>query len=567
MKLTGLKRRLLATSVSGLLLGAVLLIYGFSYAINDDTAMVSILNGSYSGTPDGHAIFVKYPLAWVIKTLYCITNSVAWYVVVMMLIYWLAMGFLLCQFYARFPEHPFLVTALFGSGMSLLWINQISHFTFSTCGAFVSASAILSYALIPREEDLKVGKLGPLLLLLWLSYCVRDYFALATLLFLAIIWLSKYYDRMFKEAKCWLLPAIGVAGLLLCVGCHAIAFSSPEWQEFMSYNDHRSYVQDYAGLPSYDKHQDFYQEMGYSKRERKCVSAYHYLLLEEFSPDDFEHIYEYVKEHEKKPSLVKTAKKALKSTFKHYFLFDKEDIRPLQVVSLAAPAALLLLSVLFSIRDKKHYWVFSLMVLFGLGCMWLYISYNGRYPSRVASSLRIITTAGSMAGLAMLFTARPVKGLEWWKKGAGCRLLVGLSLVGVLLGGMLCWQEIGHSTSSDRAWFYAYADAHPEALFLRDTSLSFGASDDSPSVNSISTGGWLHYSPLYQQKLTSMGRTEISRATLLEPDVYLITFADTNLRKLMGIGDKTKLVYETVAQENGICIYKFTTIGKRTAND
>ena len=42
----------------------------FTYEVNDDAAIVQILDGSYTGTPDGHAIFIKYPLSWIIAKLY-----------------------------------------------------------------------------------------------------------------------------------------------------------------------------------------------------------------------------------------------------------------------------------------------------------------------------------------------------------------------------------------------------------------------------------------------------------------------------------------------------------------
>ena len=561
MQHTALKRRLLALTVSGLFLGAVLLIYGFTYSTNDDPTIVAILNGSYSGTPDGHGIFVKYPLSWVIKTLYSLTTAVAWYPVVMMLIYWLAMGFLLCQLYARFPKHPVLITSLFLAGMSLLWISQIVRLTFSTCGAYVASAASLSYALIRREEDRKVSKLGPLLLLLCLSYCIRDYFALVSLFFLAVVWLSKYYDRLLKEPKCWLIPVMGFASLALCIGCNSLAYSSPEWQAFLAYNDQRSYVQDYAGVPEYDGNEALYDSLGYSKRERKCIHDYHYMLLDEFSPEVFQRLYDYVKEQEVTPSPVQALKKTLKTTVKHYLLFDSEKVRPLQAASLAAPAALLLTALFLSIKDKRHYWIFPLMVLVGLGCMWLYICYNGRYPSRVAFSLRIITVLASVAGFAILFTQRPIQPVKRWQEGLGCKALVVLALAAALFGFSSAWDAVGRASAPERAAYYVYADEHPEALFLRDTKLSYSNREDSPSTNEISTGGWLHYSPLYEKKLADLGLTEISRSTLLQPNVYLIAAEDKDVRTLLGVGKKTPLDYEVVAELDGVCIYQFFSIG------
>lgn len=560
MKHTVLKRRLLAFVVSGLFLGAVLLIYGFNYSINDDTAMVSILNGSYSGTPDGHAMFVKYPLTWVIKTLYQLTTAVPWYPVVLMLLYWLAMGFLLCQLLSRFPAHSFLVCALFVGGMSLLWIGQIVRFTYTTCGAFVSSTVSFSYALMPKEEERKPDKLIPLLVLFSLSYCIRDYFALVSLLFCALVWLSRYYDRMFRELRCWLVPAAALCGLALCVLCNTLAYSSPEWQDFLTYNDERSYIQDYTGIPSYDDNRALYDSLGYSSRERKCISSYSYVLLEDFGPETFHELYEYVKDHETTPNLTKSLKKALKNTVKHYLLFDKEELRPLQALSLAAPAALLLISLYLSLRDKRHYWVFPLLILIGLGCMWYYITYAGRYPTRVALSLRIITILSSLTGFAVLLTRRPIHP-RWLSGKAGQKLLLALALVATVGGGALTWAEVGHHTAEARAFSYAYADAHPDAIFLRDTNLSYTVMEDSPSFNTVSTGGWLHYSPLYEQKLDQLGLEEIHRSTLLQPNVYLITSSKRNIYKLLGLEKDTPLVYEVVAEQDGVSIYQFFSIG------
>ena len=43
---------------------------GFSYAINDDINMRDIASGAYTGTPDGHLIFMLYPMGFVLKSLY-----------------------------------------------------------------------------------------------------------------------------------------------------------------------------------------------------------------------------------------------------------------------------------------------------------------------------------------------------------------------------------------------------------------------------------------------------------------------------------------------------------------
>ena len=79
----------------------------FSYEVNDDAAIVQILDGSYTGTPDGHSIFVRYPLSWVIKTLYAVNpamrlagelrHDVNWYVAVIVTLEVFALAAVLFQ--------------------------------------------------------------------------------------------------------------------------------------------------------------------------------------------------------------------------------------------------------------------------------------------------------------------------------------------------------------------------------------------------------------------------------------------------------------------------------------
>ena len=45
----------------------------------DDLAMKSIISGVFTGTPDGHSVFMRYPLSWLLSQLYRIWAGVDWY--------------------------------------------------------------------------------------------------------------------------------------------------------------------------------------------------------------------------------------------------------------------------------------------------------------------------------------------------------------------------------------------------------------------------------------------------------------------------------------------------------
>ena len=53
--------------------------FDFYYDLNDDTMMLDIMAGAYSGTPDGHNMQTLYPLGAVIPLCYRVWGSVPWY--------------------------------------------------------------------------------------------------------------------------------------------------------------------------------------------------------------------------------------------------------------------------------------------------------------------------------------------------------------------------------------------------------------------------------------------------------------------------------------------------------
>ena len=168
---------LAAACVAGLMLLSFLLI-DFQFNTNDDTGMIGILNGSYTGTPDGHAIFMQYPLAWLISMLYRTGIEICWYVVVLMGICILAMISVLFRLLRRLPEHRPLAAAGFLAAVAGLWLGNLLNFTFTTCGAFVAGMTVLTFALQTREEDLRPGFLANVLVLLVCAYCIRSFFCL-----------------------------------------------------------------------------------------------------------------------------------------------------------------------------------------------------------------------------------------------------------------------------------------------------------------------------------------------------------------------------------------------------
>jgi len=52
--------------------------YSPVFYLNDDVTMRSIMSGAYTGTPDAHAVYMKYPLTYLLSLCYRLTDVVPW---------------------------------------------------------------------------------------------------------------------------------------------------------------------------------------------------------------------------------------------------------------------------------------------------------------------------------------------------------------------------------------------------------------------------------------------------------------------------------------------------------
>lgn len=193
MKKQHFRRDLILTLlVPAAFLAVCLSLMCFSYEVNDDLAMIAILNGSCTGTPDAHCIFLGYPISLLISALYSLCSSVGWYEVVVMCCFYIAIASILWRVLQRLPERPVLSCVMVISVVTMLWVFRIMRFTFSTGSAFLMVSTILCFALQTDEEDCKPGYLINILLLFFLTYNFRDYFGYLTIPFVGVLWLAKH---------------------------------------------------------------------------------------------------------------------------------------------------------------------------------------------------------------------------------------------------------------------------------------------------------------------------------------------------------------------------------------
>lgn len=182
---------------------------------NDDTTMVWIANGIYSGTPDCHLVFINALYGWVLAQLYSILPNVEWYVVSFAFLQIVSITILVGCFYNRIQNRAqrFLIIVLFYS----IWSLLIVRLQFTTTAAFVAFAACLllinkrfAYggplfviaSLIRFDAAGLVGLILVPIFLYEFKFDVKSaYLPLFIVLLCALTF--KFVDKMFYDNKEW----------------------------------------------------------------------------------------------------------------------------------------------------------------------------------------------------------------------------------------------------------------------------------------------------------------------------------------------------------------------------
>ena len=534
----------------------------FSFEVNDDSVIMQILDGSYTGTPDAHAIFLKYPLSWLIRLLYTKNpkiriwkihlTDVNWYVGTIVALYGFALVVVLYRLLNHFRCNRFLICGIYAVGFLTIWLPCFSSMTFSTAAGFCGCMALLYLALESKEEAWRPWNLLVLGVLMIAAYCLRTQCFYMVLPFLIIECIIKYHIHFFRSLKPW--AALCVIALL-CAGALFLndrEYGSQAWKDYYTYNHARSYLQDYKGFPDYEKNQDFYSSLGIREEQRDAMAFYTYCMVDDFQTDWVLKTYDY--EKARKPRLPwkekiqdswKKAWRLATESKQAFFRLRFWSVYFWLVLVLLIPVTLILR---FRAGMGKHLLHLLQTAIFALltAAEWIYLAINGRFPQRVEECIRLLTFTAAFVMLCHF--------LESYKDVWMCRLhgLLQLLLIAVLLirvsgycGSILANvqgnQEYQQIYGAEKGEVLEYCGRHPENYYILDTTSFTKVSlptDDMHQMNWMMSGSWSAYTPLYDQKLNDLGIGGIGSDFLLKDNVYIITRGPKKIGTLMGRPDE-----------------------------
>ncbi|MBR5047155.1 MAG: hypothetical protein IKX76_02850 [Eubacterium sp.] len=562
----------------------------FSFEVNDDSVIMQILDGSFTGTPDAHGIFLKYPLSWLISFLYkknpviniwkIHLTDVNWYLGTIVVLYGFALTAVLYRLLNHFRCNRFLICGIYAMGFLAIWLPCFSALTFSTAAGFCGCMAILYLALETKEEAWRPWNLLVLGILILAAYCLRTQCCYMVLPFLLIEFIIKYNTYFLKSLKPWIALCV-IA--LLCAGAFYLndrEYGSQGWKNYYTYNHARSYLQDYKGFPEYEENQEFYSSQGIGEEARDAMAYYTYCMVDDFKTDWVLNTYDYQKGQEpvlswrekiegswKKAWRLASESKQAFFRLRFYSFFFWLVLIPL------IPATLILRC---RAGMGKHLLYVLQTVFFALltAAEWIYLAINGRFPQRVEECIRLLTfTAAFVMVCHFLETYKEV-----WNFLLHC--LLQLLLIAVLLSRSLGFcnsilanvqgnQEYQQIYGAEKGEVLEYCGKHPENFYVLDTSSFTKVSlptDDMHQMNWIMSGSWSAYTPLYGQKLKDLGTEGIGSDFLLRDNVYLITRGPKKIGTLMGRPDEEveyKIADEFCSAENSFFeIYKIKAVKK-----
>ena len=538
----------------------------FRYEVNDDAVFAQILSGAYTGRPDAHAIFIKYPLSWIISLLYKRNPSIElgqiqlsdvnWYLASLLVLYGFAMIAVLFRLLLHFRCNRLLICFVYALAFIMLWMPCFSTLTYSTASAFLGCMALLYLALESKDEAWRPWNLMVFAILLTASYCLRVKCFYMILPFLLVELLIKYHLDFFRSWKPWFFTAFLV---LLAVGIYSInyqAYHSEAWREYNDYNYARAMLQDYEGYPDYGEHADFYASLDISSEELEAVRQDRYCLLDDFSIDWFTEINQYVQEEKGLQTWFARIRNAGDQVV-DYVINSNQAGQRLKFYSFYFWMILLaLLPITMILRWKsgfrQHllYLLEAVIYLVLLVAEWFYLAIMGRYPARVEESMRWMMFIAAFVLICHL--------LESYKEVSLCRLPAILQLVIIVCLSMSLLpqiqeeiydrQQIQESYSRDYNELLTYIGEHEDSYYILDAATCSAPalpSDKYSTTNWCLSGNWAAFSPLYEEKLQNAGTDTLSSAYLMRENVYLITREQGEIASLLG-KDVDQVTYEIV---------------------
>lgn len=476
------------------------------FYLNDDVTMRSILSGAYTGTPDGHAVYMQYPLSWILAMLYRVLPIFPWMEVFFAGCIWMCMVLVTNAFGKKWLGAIFSLVAFLPFFLYL-------HYTL--VAALVAATAI--FLLCKGKPSLGI------LLLLWISFMIRSQVGLLCLPFVvaAGVWQLLCQDAISgqKLKKLASFSAMLLVGILLIAGINRLCYANADWQEYLQYNEARTRLYDYTDFLSTDKYEKEYADYGMSAEEYELLFYYNTMLENRPDSEKLQAIAHRIEEGMETES-------GLKAVVNKYYIQLRYHDAPYNVIWLVAFG---FLGFYFLFQRKWLQVLYLGLLAVGRSSIWMYLLWQGRFPERVSVSLYLLELLLLLGiGLSGVDIKKQVL-----RKGFVAGVAVLLLLLGVYLGKDTI-QKVEAQIEIQQEWdvLKKYSRTNHHTTYLVDVFSAVKYGDvlfSRDNDNIMLLGGWLTTSPLTQERLVALGGQDASEVLYTNRDVRLVVASGKDL--------------------------------------
>ncbi len=523
--------------------------YRFTYGVIDDPFIETMLSGAYTGVTDANVVYIKYPLAFLLTVLYSINGAVNWH------FYFLVGCFVLCVLLVNFRIcsnvrkvlNKILFMILFQLMFLLCLAKLFTTAHYSMCAAVLTGTAIFYFLTIKYEStkwNLALNYIVSLLLL-YLGYCLRarTMFMLMPIAFVAFLY------KFFKEKPAfqkknlirWLLfPIILFLGVGAIELVHNSAYQSDRWKAFLKFNDARTTLYDFYGMPDYEGNEAFYDSIGVEKERVFMYKDRYYLEFTDGCEEDMlEKIADYAvaRTNEKIPQMerLRLSIKALRENL------SKKTYQPMNWIATGLMVALLICSLIFK---RMRAAVMILLCKLAALIPWIYMIYMGKPVARVTSGIWLAEIL-FLLGM-MIDNAGPVTEIVCGYRRTsvlkkGIKITVAALMAGALVYGIISYypsvnQSVDRilQSASVRDQLQDWCRERIENLYIMESdviNLGFNYKTmNGEFLNFYYPGGWPSKMPQAKDDIWARyGIDSIEKAIIDNEHVFLIAFADKDM--------------------------------------
>lgn len=481
------------------------------FYLNDDVTMRSILSGAYTGTPNGHAVYMRYPLTGMLAFAYRICGSLPWLELFFVACIMAGMVAVALQF--RQPIIGVLVSVV-------VYMPFCLYMHYTLVAALMGATAVF----LLMQGKCKTGAL----LFIAVAYMIRSQVGLLCLPFVvcALVWqiMIKSKEEWKKEALSTLkwLGCLGVV-LILAAAIHYLCYSQAEWKSYLAYNDSRTLLYDYTNFLSTDFYEETYASYGMTREEYVILSSYNTMLDGSIDEVKMKQVAEAVYAGMEQDSGFW---QQIKECVQKYYVQIRYNDVPYNYVWVAV---CLLLALGFVLCKK---WMpLLLLAVLGLGrsVVWMYLIWKGRFPERVSLSLYVVEL---MLLLAMgLYLIRQAEVRSKMVGRVASLVLIAVLLVACVYEWKCTDAKVQERIQVQAGWntLKGYCGENTERLYLVDVFSVVEYADylyEKDAENIMLMGGWMSASPLAEEVFAGLEVTDAAEALHDCDEVSLIVAMD-----------------------------------------